>query len=469
MEAIHSVISTLVGWIYDPILIILLVLVGIYFTFKTKFIQITQLGETFRVLREAPDREGGVSSFQALMVSTASRVGTGNIVGVSSAICLGGYGAVFWMWLVAILGGSSAFIESTLAQIYKKRDSDGDSYGGPAYYIEAGLKSRPIAIIFAISLIAYYAVGFNMLASYNIQSSFAAYSFYDESTTPMIIGGILAILTGYTILGGGKRIIKIASTLVPFMGVIYVIAALIMIVVNIGTIPSVIARIFQDAFNFNAAAGGLFGAAMINGMKRGLYSNEAGIGSAPNAAAAADVSHPVKQGLVQMFSVFLDTLVICSATAFMGLSALEPDPALEGAPYIQEALATAFGQFGFYFISISLVLFGFTTLIGNLYYVDSNIAYINKKVPSKGFQTAYRIVCALLIFFGAIQRQGFVWDVADLLMGIMAFINLPVIVLLGGLATKCLHNYIEQRRSTDNPIFKAREIGLDESELDFWK
>ncbi|MDO5027985.1 MAG: alanine/glycine:cation symporter family protein [Bacillota bacterium] len=470
MDALQKIIGTINGYLYYPILIIMLLGVGLYFTFKTKNVQIKQFGETWRVLNQKPDKEGGVSSFQALMVSTASRVGTGNIVGVSSALCLGGYGAVFWMWVVAMIGGASAFIESTLAQVYKKRDDEGNSYGGPAYYIEAGLKSRPLAIIFAISLIACYAVGFNMLAAFNIQSSFAGYSFYNESVTPWIIGAILALLTGYTVLGGGKRIIKITEKVVPFMGVIYVIASLIMIVLNITAIPSVFGKIFADAFNFKAIFGGLAGSSMVYGIKRGLYSNEAGIGSAPNAAAAADVSHPVKQGLVQMFSVFLDTIIICSATAFMGLSSgIEPIPELEGAPYIQEALATSFGNFGYYFISISLVLFGFSTLVGNLYYVDSNIVYINKKMPKKQTQTIYRVVCALLIFFGAGQDISFVWDLSDLLMGVMAFINLPCILVLGGVATKCLFDYTKQRKAGQEPVFVAKNIGLDDSKLDYWK
>lgn len=470
MEALHGIINLINGYLYYPILIIMLLGVGLYFTFKTKNVQLSQFGETWRVLMEAPDKEGGVSSFQALMVSTASRVGTGNIVGVSSALCLGGYGAVFWMWIVAIIGGASAFIESTLAQVYKKRDDEGNSYGGPAYYIEAGLKSRPLAIIFAISLIACYAVGFNMLAAFNIQSSFEGYSFYDENVTPWIIGAILAILTAVTILGGGKRIIKITEKVVPFMGVIYVIASLIMIITNITALPSVFGKIFSDAFNFKAIFGGLAGSSMIQGVKRGLYSNEAGIGSAPNAAAAADVSHPVKQGLVQMFSVFLDTIIICSATAFMGLSSgIEPVAELNGAPYIQEALSTLFGNFGYYFISLSLVLFGFSTLVGNLYYVDSNIAYINKKVPSKNFQNVYRIICAILIFVGAGQDIGFVWDLSDLLMGVMAFINLPCILVLGGIATKCLFDYTKQRKAGQNPVFVAKNIGMDDSKLDYWK
>lgn len=468
-EFISNLIGPIVSLLYDPILVILLVAVGLYFTFRTKFMQVRLLGESFRVVREKSE-EGKTSSFQALMVSTASRVGTGNIIGVSQAICLGGYGAIFWMWMLAIVGGSSAFIESTLAQIYKKRDENGDSYGGPSYYIETALNSRFWGIVFAVSLIATYAVGFNMLAAYNLQTSFQPYSFYNPNVTPYIIGGVLALITGYCVLGGGKRIIKFASTLVPIMGLIYVLVAIIMIILNIGFMPTVFGRIFSDAFNFKAIFGGFSGSAMMYGIKRGLYSNEAGIGSAPNAAAAAEVSHPAKQGLVQMLSVFLDTIVICSATAFMAIaSGIEPTEELAGAPYVQEALATRFGSFGPIFITLALVLFAFTTLIGNLFYVDNNLAYINKKMPSKQFMTVYRVIAVIIVFLGALNEQALAWDLADLLMGIMALINLPVIVILGKTAIDTMNDYIKQKQEGKDPVFYAKNIGLDESKLEYWK
>ncbi|MGX7109672.1 alanine/glycine:cation symporter family protein [Facklamia miroungae] len=469
IDTIYHIIKTVNGFIYFPVLIILLLGVGIYFTFRTGLIQL-KLFQTFKVLSEAPSSKGGVSSFQALMVSTASRVGTGNIVGVSAALCLGGPGALFWMWIVAIIGGASAFIESTLAQIYKHKDENGDSYGGPAYYIQAGLKSKFLASAFALSLIACYAVGFNMLASYNIQSSFSSYSFYNPQTTPMIIGGILALLTAFVILGGGKSIIHVTEKLVPLMGILYVLVSLLMIVMNIKQLPEIFSNIFQNALDFKAIFGGLAGSSLIHGIKRGLYSNEAGMGSAPNAAAAADVSHPVKQGLVQMLSVFLDTLVICSATAFMGLSSgVVPTETMAGAPYIQEALSTVFGQWGYYFISLSLILFGFTTLIGNLYYVESNIIYLVGKVPNIVFQWFYRIIFVILIYLGAVQKQAFVWDMADLFMGIMALINLPVIIILGNQAIKALKDYNQQDKAGQNPVFKSEKIGLNPAQFDFWK
>ena len=468
MEKLNEIIGGINSVLYFPILVILLIAVGIYFTIRTGFIQVSLLKEAFKVIKEKPDDKSDVSSFQALMISTASRVGTGNIVGVSSAICLGGYGAVFWMWLVAIFGSASAFAESTLSQMYKKKGKH-SSYGGPSYYIEEGLKSRKLGVIFSIALIVCYAVGFNMLASYNLQQSFNSYSIYNPNITPKIIGLIFAVAVAIVILGGGKRIIKITQSLVPFMGIIFVLVSLIMIGINITRIPEVFRKIIEDAFNFKAIFSGLAGSSMILGMKRGLYSNEAGIGSAPNAAAAAKVSHPVKQGLVQMISVFIDTLIICSSTAFMGLSSgVVPSPELDGSPFIQEALASVFGNFGFYFITVSLVLFGFTTFIGNLYYVDSNFDYLLGKELEEKQRIPYRLIAVLLIFLGAIQEQSFVWNLADLFMGIMALINLPTIVILSNKLMACLKDYKKQIKNGKDPVFISKNIGMTEN-LDYWK
>ena len=466
---INDIVGAISNFMYTYLLIILLIAGGLYFTFRTRLIQFRMFLESLRVVGERPERAGSISSFQALMVSTASRVGTGNIIGVSSAICIGGYGAVFWMWLIAIIGGATAFIESTLAQIYKRRNPEtGESYGGPAYYIEAALHSRPLAVLFALSLIATYAGGFNMLCSFNLQSTFSAYGFYQEGVTPWIIGGIAALLTGFCVMGGGKRIIAFASTLVPFMGGLYVLVAVIVVVLNLELLPHVFVRIFQDAFDFQAIFGAFTGSAIMQGVKRGLFSNEAGVGSAPNAAASANVSHPVKQGLVQMLSVFLDTLLICSATALMLLcSGVEPDAALDGAPYVQAALSASFGQLGPIFITVAMVLFAFTTLIGNLYYVDNALAYLLKKVPSKQFMTVFRIVAVLLIFVGAGLSINLVWNLADVLMGIMVMINIPVIIILSGPALAALKDYTAQRRRGRNPVFKAASIQLKEK-TDYW-
>ena len=370
---------------------------------------------------------------------------------------------------IALLGGATAFTESTLAQIYKRRNPEtGESYGGPAYYIEAALHSRPLAVLFALSLIATYAGGFNMLCSYNLQSTFSGYSFYSPEWTPWIIGGIVALLTGYCVMGGGKRIIAFASTLVPIMGGLYVLVALVVIVMNVGLIPQVFGRIFSEAFDFQAIFAGFTGSAVMQGVKRGLFSNEAGVGSAPNAAASANVSHPVKQGLVQMLSVFLDTLVICSATAFMLLcSGVEPAVELQGAPYVQSALAASFGTLGPVFITVAMVLFAFTTLIGNLYYVDNALAYLLGHVPSKRFMVVFRLIAMGLIFLGAGLTLDLVWNLSDVLMGVMVLINIPVIAVLSRPAAAALRNYTEQRRAGKNPVFRAADIGLKEK-TEYW-
>ncbi|EGY80774.1 alanine/glycine:cation symporter family protein [Peptoniphilus indolicus] len=466
---LNEILLSINDVLYYPILLIMLLFCGLYFSVRTGLIQLSMFKESISVVTEKPD-EGGVSSFQALMVSTASRVGTGNIVGVSNAICLGGYGAVFWMWVIAIIGGASAFIESTLAQIYKRKGEDGTSYGGPSYYIETALGSRTVGVLFAICLILTYAVGFNMLASFNLQDSFKIYGFYTPGKTSWMIGAILAVVAAYCILGGGKRIIKFTSILVPFMGVIFVIVSILMIILNITYIPTVFSKILSDAFNFKAIFGGIAGSSLVAGIKRGLYSNEAGMGSAPNAAAAADVSHPAKQGLVQMLSVFIDTLLICSATAFMALSSgVEPIAELAGAAFVQTSLSTVFGNYGIIFITVALTLFAFTTLIGNLYYVDTCLTYLNKKVPSKVFMVCYRVLAAVLIFVGAGMQMELAWNVADLLMGLMCIINIPTIIILGGQALKALEDYKAQKRQGKNPVFIGKNIGLDESKLQYWK
>ena len=463
-----SIVGAISNFMYSYLLIVMLVAVGLYYTLRTRLVQLRMFKETIRVILEKPVGADAVSSFQALMVSTASRVGTGNIIGISTAICLGGYGAVFWMWVIAIVGGASAFIESTLAQIYKKRGEHG-SYGGPAYYIEAALGSRALAVIFSIALIATYGVGFNMLCAYNLQSTFIAYSFYNEATTPWVIGGILAVLVGYCLFGGGRRVIAATSTLVPIMGVIYISVAFVLTLINIDQLPAVVGKIFSQAFDFQAIFSGFAGSCVMFGIKRGLYSNEAGVGSAPNAAAAADVSHPVKQGLVQMLSVFIDTLLMCTATAFMCMtSGVEPVKELAGAPYVQTALAASMGGVAKVFITVSMVLFAFTTLLGNLYYVDNCFAYIMKAVPGPTFNMIYRAIACVVIFIGAGSSMGLMWDLADVLMGCMAIINLPVICILGGPALKAMDDYSKQREAGKNPVFVAKSIGITQK-LDYWQ
>ena len=471
IDKITEVLNKIDDVMYYPILMVVMIIAGVYFTTLTKGVQIRLFGESCRLIMEKSDDKKKVSSFQALMVSTASRVGTGNIIGVSTAICLGGPGACFWMWIMCIVGAASAFMESTLAQIYKRKDKDGGCYGGPAYYIEKALHARWLAIIFCIFLIATYAVGFNLLCSYNLQSTFVTYSFYDKNVTPYIIGGILAALVGYCLLGGGKRIVKLTSLVVPIMGVSYVIISLIVIAFNIKNVPSMFGEIFRDAFDFKSIMGGVAGSCMIFGIKRGLYSNEAGVGSAPNASASANVSHPVKQGLVQTLSVYIDTLLLCTATALMCLSSgVEHNAEVNGAPYVQNAISTVFGSAGPTFITVAMILFAFTTLLGNLYYVDNAIIFLNKnREPSKKIRVIIKLVCVGVIFLGAIISMDAAWAMADITMGGMTLINLPACMILGKVAIDALRDYEKQKKENKNPVFLAKNIGLNEDELDFWK
>ena len=474
LEGFASLVGVISNVMYSYLLIIMLLAVGLYFTLRSRFVQLRLLPESIRVVGEKTD-SNSVSAFQALMVSTASRVGTGNIVGVANAIAIGGYGAVFWMWLIAIVGGASAFVESTLAQIYKKRDASGGSYGGPSYYIEAALKSRALGVVFAIALIATYAGGFNMLASFNLIDSMSNYGFYhqfmmgDRSLVPMIGGAILAILVGICIIGGGKQIVRITGVL----GSVY--GRFLHPDGDCGhdlkhrktsrrylSISSPMPLISMAIF------GGFAGSAMMQGIKRGLYSNEAGVGSAPNAAAAADVSHPVKQGLVQMLSVFIDTILICTATAMMCLcTGIVPSEELKGAPFVQESLGTVFGVIGPYFITFALLLFAFTTLLGNLFYCEGCLNYIAGRTLKNKEMNVFRLFAVVVVFIGAQLQFGLVWDLADVLMGIMAIINLPVIVILGNTALKCLDDYLVQKKEGKNPCFKAESIGL-EGKTEFW-
>ena len=467
---INNFINVVSGILYQPWCVPLILLAGgITLTIRSKFIQVRLFTECFKVITEKPTTEGGISSFGALMVSTASRVGTGNIIGVATAICAGGAGAVFWMWITAIIGGASAFVESTLAQIYKKRNADGTSYGGPAFYMKDALKKRWLGVLFSFLIILTYAVGYNMLAAYNLQDTFSVFDFYVKDTTPVIIGGILAVLFGIIVIGGAKRLTKSTEIMVPFMGIIYVIASLVVLVLNADRLGEMFAMIFKNAFDFKAIFGGFAGSCIMNGIKRGLYSNEAGMGSAPNAAATADVSHPAKQGLVQMLSVFIDTLLICTATAFMCLSSgVSFNTEMSGAAYVQTSMAENLGAFGPIFLSAAMSLFAFTTLIGNYSYCEGCLRFILNRDISKGGLLTFRIFATILVFVGAMASAGTVWNLADMTQGLMVIVNVPVILILAKPAMHCLEDYCRQKKEGKNPVFIAKDAGID-AELDFWK
>ncbi len=470
MEFLDRLIGAVSGILYEPWCVpLILLLGGIYLTFRLGFPQIRLFKDCFKVLSDKPKSENGISSFGALMISTASRVGTGNIIGVATAICLGGAGSVFWMWVTAFIGGASAFCESTLAQIYKKRNPDGSSYGGPAFYMETALKKRWLGVFFSGLIILTYAVGYNMLASYNLQSTFASFPFYNKYT-PAVIGIALAILFGIIVIGGAKRLANITGFLVPFMGIIYVIVSVVVLIVNFKFIPQMFGMIFKNAFDFKAIIGGFSGSCLMLGIKRGLFSNEAGMGSAPNAAATADVTHPAKQGLVQMLSVFLDTLLICTCTAFMCLSSGVPIPTGNDAAagYVQSALGSTLGAVGPIFITISMALFAFTTLIGNYGYCEGCLKFILKRDLKKREAVIFRIFATLIVFVGAIASAGLVWNLADMTQGFMVIVNMPVILILSNRAVNCLKDYCEQKKRGKNPIFVAKDIEIKEK-LDFWE
>ncbi len=459
----NDILTKINDYMYTYILIIMLAGVGIYFTIRTKGVQFRLFGDGVRSMldKAEADEEGNkkVSSFQALMISTASRVGTGNIAGIATAIATGGPGAVFWMWIMAIIGGASAFIESTLAQIYKV-NKDGTYRGGPSYYMERALKKRWMGVLFSVLLIICFAYGFNGLQAYNMSSSLEYYvDGYSQSNWPMIVGIIIAAATAFVIFGGAHRIGFISSVIVPIMAVLYIGIGLVTMFMNITELPHIFKVIFESAFDFKAMAGGFAGSAVVVGIKRGLFSNEAGMGSAPNASASADVDHPVKQGLVQIISVFIDTILICSSTAMMLFaSGVEGIPEkLDGIPFVQAAISANVGEWGIHFITFSIFAFAFSSVIGNYFYAESNILFIK---DNKILLNVFRITCVVAVFLGAQADFGLVWNIADVTMGLMAMVNIVAMFLLGKIAIKVLKDYERQKKEGKNPIFYEDEVGL---------
>ena len=459
-----SLLTQIDDVLYKWLLIYLLAGSGIYFSIRTRFVQIRRFKDAMNCMLEKKDGDKGVSSFQALMIATASRVGTGNMAGVAMAIIFGGPGAAFWMWLMAVLGSASAFIESTLAQIYKKKE--GDSFkGGPAYYIERALHARWLGIIFAISLIATFAFGFNGLQAYNIVSAFDVYvEDLQSSILPTVIGVILA-LAALIIFFSGDIIGKISSVLVPVMAGLYILIGLFVIITNITRLPGIFAIIMRDALNFKAIFGGFTGSCMVLGIKRGLFSNEAGMGSAPNASASATVSHPAKQGLAQIISVYIDTLLICSTTVFLILLTGDwADSGYSGIPLLQQCVARVIGPIGIHFVTVIVCLFAFTSIIGNYFYAEANILFITK---NKMVMTIFRIAAAIMVFIGAGNSLDVAWSLADITMGLEAVVNIIAILLLGRIAFAALDDYEKQKEAGLDPVFHESNIGLHDT--DVWK
>ncbi|MGG5462593.1 alanine/glycine:cation symporter family protein [Clostridium sp. B9] len=463
MEILNNIIVSFNDFLWGYILIVLLIAAGLLFSFKTKFVQFRYIKEMFRLLGDgfgkSSKEKGGVSSFQAFCISTASRVGTGNIAGVAIAVAVGGPGAVFWMWLIALIGSASSFVESTLAQIYKVKDKD-SFRGGPAYYMEKGLGKRWLGILFSILITICFGFVFNAVQANTVSVAFhSAFGF-----SRLTIGIILAIITALVIFGGIHRVAKVSEIIVPILAVAYILIAIVVLLLNITELPSVLKLIVESAFGIKQLTAGGLGAAVMQGIKRGLFSNEAGMGSAPNAAATATVSHPVKQGLIQTLGVFTDTLLICSCTAFIILlSGSYADTNLTGIELTQQALVSQIGPFGAYFIAICILLFAFSSIVGNFYYGQTNIEFMNSK---KWILNVYRILVIGMVLFGSVTEVALVWNLADLFMGLMAILNIITILFLGKYAFLALKDYTKQKSAgIKEPVFKASSIpGLENVE-----
>ncbi|MGX8004017.1 alanine/glycine:cation symporter family protein [Staphylococcus hominis] len=454
--------------IWSQYLIGLLLTVGIFFTISSKFVQLRMLPEMFRALVEKPETlkngEKGISPFQAFAISAGSRVGTGNIAGVATAIVLGGPGAVFWMWIIAFIGAASAFIEATLAQVYKVHDKEGGFRGGPAYYITKGLNQKWLGITFAVLITVTFAFVFNTVQSNTIAESLRT----QYHISPVITGIILAVITAIIIFGGVRSIATLSSLIVPIMAIVYVGIVLFILLMNFDQIIPMIGTIIKSAFGMEQVAGGAVGTAILQGIKRGLFSNEAGMGSAPNAAATAAVPHPVKQGLLQSLGVFFDTMLVCTATAIMillysGLKFGEKAP--QGVEVTQSALNEHLGSPGGIFLTVAITLSAFSSVVGNYYYGQSNIEFLSK---NKAILFIFRCLVVVLVFIGAVVKTETVWSTADLFMGLMAIVNLVSIIGLSNIAFAVMKDYIQQKRAGLKPVFKPENLEINLFGIESW-
>lgn len=455
IEIITEITNLLNKYVW-AILVYILIGVGLYFTIRTRFVQIRLFKQSFiRMAAGKRKATDAISPFQAFVVGLASRVGTGNVAGVAIAIAVGGPGAVFWMWITALIGMSTAFIESTLGQLYKVQNPDGSFRGGPAYYITDGLGQRWLGVIFALSLIFCFGLTFEAVQANTI----VAATNEAWGWTPELVGVGLVIITAPIIFGGIKRVARISEAIVPIMALIYLCVTIYVIATNYDKVPAIFGMIFSDAFNFKSAGGGLFGVltiAMLNGIKRGLFSNEAGMGSAPNAAAASDAFHPANQGLIQMLGVFVDTIVVCSCTAFLILisGVFAQGDSATGVALTQQALDSTIGSYGSTFLAVLLILFCYSSVIGNYAYAESNVQFI--KNSPLGL-TIFRVLVLVMVYFGSVQGQTLIWDMADASMGIMALINLIAILALSPMAFLLLKDYEKQVRAGKDPEFDINQ------------
>ncbi|WP_296230888.1 alanine/glycine:cation symporter family protein [uncultured Pseudomonas sp.] len=441
--------------IWSKLLIVMLIGLGLYFTIASRFVQFRYFGSMFRIFGEAFQRQPGqLSSFQALMLSVAGRVGAGNIAGVSVAIMLGGPGAIFWMWVVALVGMATSYFECSLAQLYKRREADGGYRGGPAFYIQHGLGQRWLGIVVSILLLMTFGFGFNAVQSFTV-----ANSLHDTFGIPTLASGIaLTVVIGLIIFGGIKRIAKFADVLVPVMAFSYLGMALLVIGLNISEVPATFALIFKSAFGLEPAFAGGIGAAIIMGVKRGLFSNEAGLGSAPNVAAVAEVKHPAAQGIVQSLSVFIDTLILCSCTALIILLSGVYQPGMEQAGVVltQSAVAAVVGEWGRVFVSLALLLFVFTTLIYNYYLGENALGFFSQK---RGPVMIYRVLVVGLVLWGSVQDLGTVFAFADVTMGLLAIANLIALALLFKVGMRLMRDYDSQiKAGVESPVLDAKQF-----------
>jgi AGCS family alanine or glycine:cation symporter len=441
--------------LWSKLLIVMLIGLGLYFTVRSRFVQFRYFGSMFRIFSEAFQRQPGqLSSFQALMLSVAGRVGAGNIAGVSVAIMLGGPGAIFWMWVVALVGMATSYFECSLAQLYKRREADGTYRGGPAFYIQHGLGQRWLGIVVSLLLLATFGFGFNAVQSFTVASSL-----HDTFGLPTHISGLaLVVVIGLIIFGGIKRIAKIADILVPSMAFAYIAMALFVIGGNIDQVPDVLLLIVKSAFGLEPAFAGGIGAAIIMGVKRGLFSNEAGLGSAPNVAAVAQVKHPVAQGIVQSLSVFIDTIILCSCTALIILlsGVYQPGTEMAGVVLTQTAMAAVVGEWGRVFVSIALLLFVFTTLIYNYYLGENALGFFtSKRWPVQ----VYRVLVVGLVLWGSVQDLGTVFAFADVTMGLLAVANLVALALLFKVGLRLMKDYDSQvKAGVESPVFDPKQF-----------
>lgn len=470
-------LDALNGLIWSPALIYLCLGAGLYFSIRTRFMQVRGVREMVRLMWVGGSSDAGVSSFQAFAMSLSGRVGIGNIAGVATAIAAGGPGAVFWMWVMAFLGASTAFVESTLAQIYKEKDDEGRYRGGPAYYIEKAMGQRWYAWLFAV--VTIMATG---LLLPGVQANGIATSMNVAwGVAPWVIAPLLAAALALIIFGGVKRIAHFAQIVVPFMAIAYLLVALTIMALNIEQVPAMLALVFKSAFGLDAGFGAVLGLAVQWGVKRGIYSNEAGQGTGPHAAAAAEVSHPAKQGYVQAFSVYVDTLLVCSATAFMILSTgmynvAGPDgamltnnlPGIEAGPgFAQAAVESVLPGYGAGFVALALLFFAFTTIVAYYYMAETNIAYINRKIHRPWMILALRIAILGAVVMGVMRSTGAAWTLGDIGVGLMAWLNIIAILILQKPALIALRDFERQKKAGLDPTFDPDALGIRNA--DFWR